>query len=180
MMRILIIVFAAFVSFPCQAAELIITQNYTNSTSDLVAPRTETYIYTIDYPGGDGTFDFSPEYSLLYRKITIENGLVTNIGIQFLDTGQCDCVDFYRYNQTPSYDSLGRAARARHSVDYGDGVGSIPSGYTLFSLEPPKVTIDGVRIGVAPLPEPSVWALLVVGFGMCGLGLRRKGLAQFA
>jgi len=37
---------------------------------------------------------------------------------------------------------------------------------------PPIALLDGVS--VTPVPEPSVWAMMLVGFGAMGLGLRRR------
>ena len=38
-----------------------------------------------------------------------------------------------------------------------------------------------IRDGLGAVPEPSAWALLIIGFGMVGAGLRRRGqVAAFA
>lgn len=38
-----------------------------------------------------------------------------------------------------------------------------------------------IRDGIGGVPEPSAWALLIIGFGMVGAGLRRRGqVAAFA
>ncbi len=42
----------------------------------------------------------------------------------------------------------------------GDGKGGLPAGF-------------GVRLD-SPVPEPATWALMITGFGLAGIGLRRR------
>ncbi len=42
--------------------------------------------------------------------------------------------------------------------------------------KPPIAFLDGVSL-TASAPEPATWALLVAGFGLVGVGLRRRGEA---
>ena len=59
---------------------------------------------------------------------------------------------------------------------FGDGfiVRWGPDGY--------EVGLDNIRYDVRPLtsavPEPTSWALMIVGFGVAGMGLRRRPIAS--
>lgn len=40
--------------------------------------------------------------------------------------------------------------------------------------------VDGVSIGAQAIPEPSTWALMIVGFGLVGTALRRSARHRLA
>ncbi|WP_426169533.1 PEPxxWA-CTERM sorting domain-containing protein [Sandarakinorhabdus sp. DWP1-3-1] len=40
--------------------------------------------------------------------------------------------------------------------------------------------LDSIAASIAPIPEPSSWAMLVAGFGLVGLAARRRGRAVAA
>ena len=56
----------------------------------------------------------------------------------------------------------------------GVGVYLFDSQRSMYSY---SITIDGIRDGVAPVPEPSTWALVILGFGTVGTLARRKRAA---
>lgn len=46
---------------------------------------------------------------------------------------------------------------------------------------PPFLLLDGVSVGsVGALPEPATWAMMIVGLGAVGAGLRRRGRPALA
>lgn len=54
-----------------------------------------------------------------------------------------------------------------------------PFNFTVLRLDTPDATVgfDNFVVGIAPVPEPEAWAMLLAGLGLLGLaGLRQKSL----
>lgn len=48
------------------------------------------------------------------------------------------------------------------------------------SAQPPFALLDGVSLVAAPVPEPATWALMLIGVGALGAGLRMRRREVFA
>ena len=49
------------------------------------------------------------------------------------------------------------------------------AGSTLYGIR--YETTPGVAVAIAPVPEPATWALMIAGFGLVGVGMRRRTVA---
>lgn len=57
------------------------------------------------------------------------------------------------------------------SLGFPGGIGTVvPPGTTT----PGNPTTPGVDTPVAAVPEPATWAMMLMGFGLCGVALRRR------
>lgn len=58
--------------------------------------------------------------------------------------------------------------------------GSAAGGFNEFSASLNGKFSSGDTIGMAPIPEPATWAMMMLGFGMLGGALRRRGRLSVA
>ena len=130
-------------------------------TSSSIDAGTGTMGYACDYTGGV----CSPSGHLQYQNFQI-GGLFTSTdptGLTFLG----------HISMNVRADASGPFSTAYAFID---PLVSLPSGFggsaTDYSIElSPSV---GNGVGVASVPEPASWAMLIAGFGMAGAAMRRR------
>lgn len=115
--------------------------------------------------GGSATFNFTAPINFFGAYLTgLQTNLVGQQTVTFTD-GSSQSINF------PS------------AVQGGNGGGGAFIGFTDFGKSISSVTInatndiitvDDARYGVAAVPEPDIWALLIAGFGLTGAAMRRR------
>ena len=78
---------------------------------------------------------------------------------------------------------LGETLLGRDIVAVAHG-GSIRAAVALaLGLSPPQamaIVIDNLSLAVGAVPEPATWAMMIAGFGLAGVAVRRRSRIAFA
>lgn len=96
-------------------------------------------------------------YSLADNAVSAVAPFVTTGGISYTITGG-QIFNLYR---------IGSAYRETNSITDPAGTGVGPSNVFL-------IAAARAEISAGPVPEPATWALMLIGFGMVGYGLRHS------
>ena len=121
--------------------------------------------------GAAGGFQFKYYPSFLISTPSTYKVMLTDAGVlaPFLDLG----VAVFLTGGDPVAPPL------THTGSFTFDVAS-PSSYTVLAFGTPGDKLSTYGITITPIPEPEVWALMLVGTGLVGFQLRRKRRAAEA
>jgi len=134
---------------------------YTMLTSNAFT-LTETSVLSLDaaFLG----FDYADYFDDAYvRVLGVGGGSLFATGIEFV--GEFGRTDWATYSRTLNAGTYVIEAGVRNVGEAGG-----PADLTYAS----RLLIDNVTLQVAGVPEPTSWALMIIGFGSAGAMLRRR------
>jgi len=138
----------------------------------------QSTVFKKEFADGTGELDyfvrsfFTNDDLEINVEVTMDVFSLTNFGV----TGH-DWRTPFSYAFQPGDSATGAGS---FLVRYADAPTNAQFGQSFrFSLRAETLTVEAVDDGLpTPLPEPAAWALMLVGFGVAGAGLRtRRGLA---
>ncbi len=148
----------------------------------IAALQTIAGIFTQTAPGVlglDFAGDVFGQYGALFvsKATTLDGGLAIDLTHGFtLATGDSfDILDFA--NLEGGFDALGLdgAACMMRPMDSWACGGGVRLKEEIFATSLELVVAHGDPVGSSPIPEPSIWAMMLLGFlGLGGLGLRGR------
>lgn len=133
-------------------------------------------------PNSSATFDFAG-YVPANKKlggISFYWGSIDSFNfVDFLDAGG-SVIQTFGGSQLPQFNGNQTLGATNRRVTFAFNALEQVSRVRLRSTTSAAFELDSIAASLAPIPEPSTWAMLVAGFGLVGLAARRRGRAVAA
>lgn len=194
-MRNLLIAGATLAAIAAAPANAVIVDAVTIGLNDVFATGTPGLL-TADYniftteegafavliaeAGDENGVDFN---SVVNSFLTVETGeLIRTLTFTLTDGATWTSIGSLSDSVTPAVASLS-ADRSQLFIRFLEGeplgvsLGDVGFGGTNFVFNANGATNYGLGLGIAAVPEPAAWALMIVGFGLVGTTLRRRARA---
>jgi hypothetical protein len=143
--------------------QLLGTSGLTSNTGGGNAGTLDVYVTVTDLSEAPTSFDSSFAVNVLPKKWTLTSRTYANANNALWGVGGT-LLSSHTFGGIGVYEDLGQAA-------VGPGPYSLTARYT---IKAPTLGQALSNISVAAVPEPSAWALMIMGFGAAGATLRRR------
>lgn len=151
------------------APQLMGTSGHTRNTKGGNAGRLDVYVTVTDLMGPPSSFESSFAVNVLPKRWTVQHRTYANdnnglwgIGGTLLSSKTFGGIGVFEHTGTANLD---------------DGPYSLTARYTITAPTHGEVLSN---ISITAVPEPTTWALMIMGFGAAGAILRRRAAAVAA
>jgi hypothetical protein len=152
-----------------------ISGNYSGSVVGAIPnPETVNFLLNASGSGGPGQFSFQAGFDI--KILDGSSSVASSTFVDILGIGGAPCGQCGLTSQPSGSATIDDADRFL-SIARADGPNSnAVINFAILTIDLPEgLTLTGLTPFVAPVPEPSTWAMMILGF--CGLGVmayRRK------
>lgn len=137
---------------------------------NFVAGRTVTVSFDVSGNQRNGSLD-NFLASVIFTPANTGTAWLNSGPVDFTETAMLDML-----NGTPFQESI-NGGRGFFTYSYSfiaNTSGAFQLGFGTLSADNIGPVLDNVLVTQADVPEPATWAMLIVGFGLVGAGLRRR------
>ena len=170
----------ASLSVPAQAANVLTNAGFesgsltpwtaNNGTPVVTSAQAHSGTYSVAELGGD-------EVKQTFSAIATSN--ISEVSLWALrDGGPFDAYEFFYSDSTSAsfvLNALGASGWNQYNLTSNLAAGKSLIGFGIFGTSPGPTYLDDFLISTgAAVPEPSTWAMMLLGFGAIGFAMRRS------